>query len=292
DTKATPITGIELDQPSKEMSEGETVQLNILISPTNTTDDKTVTCRTSNSSVATVDKNGLVTATGSGACKIYAYVGDYRAICTLKINKATTVTVKFDADNGEDPVEKQVIKDYEALNYTPKSPTKKGYTFVGWYKNTDDITTEYKQGTRFIQSVTYKAKWAHVTMLGAQVKSVINGNSGIRFGTNIYNDGDEIVEKGTLIIPANLLSEGEALTLDNTKAAKSMGKVNYETNKEENYVIYLGTIVNIPKAQFDRQMTAASYVTYQDKAGNEYTVYSPYTNGSVSVNDLLGKTDE
>ena len=35
-------------------------------------------------------------------------------------------------------------------------------------------------------------------------------------------------------------------------------------------------------------MTAAAYVTYKDKAGNEYTVYSQYPNGSISVLDLLG----
>ena len=125
-------------------------------------------------------------------------------------------------------------------------------------------------------------------MLGAQGKLVVDGKSGIRFGTKLYNDGDEIIEKGTLIIPANLLAEGEALTLDTPKAAKSIGRVNYEVNKEQNYITYLGTISNIPKAQFERQMIAASYVIYKDKAGNEYTVYSQYPNGSISVLDILG----
>ncbi|MDY2735701.1 hypothetical protein, partial [Intestinibacter sp.] len=135
--------------------------------------------------------------------------------------------------------------------------------------------------------VTYKAKYAHVKMLGAQGKIVVDGKSGIRFGTKLYDDGDEIVEKGTLIIPASLLAEGETLTLDTPKVARSIGKVNYEVNKEENYVTYLGTIVNIPKAQFDRQMIAAAYVIYKDKAGNKYTVYSQYPNGSTSVYKLL-----
>ena len=71
-------------------------------------------------------------------------------------------------------------------------------------------------------------------MLGAQAKTVINDKSGIRFGTKIYNDGDEVIEKGTLIIPVNLLKENETLTLDTNNVAKSVGKVNYEVNKEEN----------------------------------------------------------
>ena len=126
-------------------------------------------------------------------------------------------------------------------------------------------------------------------MLGAQVKKVVDDKSGIRFGTKIYNDGDEIVEKGTLILPANLLAEGETLTVDNKLAARSIGKVNYETNTEQNYVTYLGTLVGIPRAQFDRQITASAYVIYKDKAGNEYTVYAPYQNGSTSVNALLAE---
>ena len=40
-------------------------------------------------------------------------------------------------------------------------------------------------------------------MIGAQARTIVNNNdkSGIRFKTKLYNDGDEIVTKGTLIIP-------------------------------------------------------------------------------------------
>ncbi|MDY4575711.1 MAG: alpha/beta fold hydrolase [Intestinibacter sp.] len=206
----------------------------------------------------------------------------------ISSNQNSDATVTFDPDNGDSVVEKTVGKE-DVLDYTPEEPTKSGYTFVGWYKDIDDITTEYKSGQTYTENVTYTAKWAHVDMLGAQVKAVVDSKSGIRFGTQIYNDGDEIVEKGTLIIPARLIPEGEALTLNTSGIARSVGKVNYEVNEEKNYVTYLGTIINIPEAQFDTEMTASSYVIYKDKAGNEYTVYSPYKNTSTTVNKLLGK---
>lgn len=205
-----------------------------------------------------------------------------------ELEKDKKIKVVFDTNNGSDRVEKEVQKD-EVLEYTPESPSKEGYVFVGWFKDVDNITTEYKSGQTYDTDVTYKAKYAHVKMLGAQAKAVVDDKSGIRFGTKIYDDGDKIVEKVTLIIPANLLSEGEALTLDNKKAARSMGKVNYEVNKEENSITYLGTLAYIPKAQFDRELTSVAYVIYKDKAGNEYKVYSPYSNGTISVNKLLNK---
>ena len=69
--------------------------------------------------------------------------------------------IKFDADNGSDIVTQPVYKD-EILNYTPENITKKGYTFVGWYEDTDNITTEYKNNQTYTKDITYKAKWAHL----------------------------------------------------------------------------------------------------------------------------------
>lgn len=211
---------------------------------------------------------------------VFHYTDDY----SKEDGVGNIVTVNFDADNGNEVIEKN-IKEGQTLNYQPENPTKDGYVFVGWYKDIDDITTAYKNNSSYTENITYKAKYAHVTMLGAQVKNIVNNKSGIRFGTRIYKDGDKIVEKGTLILPANLLKEGEALTLDTPKIAKSLGTVNYEEGKD--FVTYLGSIVNIPDTQFDRQMTASAYVVYRDKAGNEYTVYAPYKTGSISVNDFL-----
>ncbi|WP_455543564.1 InlB B-repeat-containing protein, partial [Intestinibacter sp.] len=204
--------------------------------------------------------------------------------------KGTKQSNKVTFDDGNSNTENIVkeVNEGDVLDYTPQAPTKEGYTFVGWYLDIDNTTTEYKSGQTYSEDVTYKAKYAHVEMTGAQAKAIVNEKSGIRFGTKLYNDGDEIIEKGTLIIPKNLLANGQKLNLDTKKVAKSVGKNIYESNEEENYVTYLGTLLNIPKSQFGREITAASYVTYKDKAGNEYTVYAPYKNGATTVNNLLG----
>ena len=166
---------------------------------------------------------------------------------------------------------------------------KKGYTIVGWYADTDDISTEYKNNQTYTKDITYKAKWAHVEIQGAQARS---DKSGIRFGTKIYNDGDKIIEKGTLILPENMLQDipediyyGFRMpTLKTKNVAKSVGRVNYEVNIEENYIVYLGTLINVPESKRDTYISASAYVIYEDKVGNQYTVYDCYT---TTINNLL-----
>ena len=197
--------------------------------------------------------------------------------------------IKFDPDNG-DKIVTQPVYEGEVLNYTPgsqydstSSVNKKGYTFVGWYEDTDDITTEYKNNQTYTKDITYKAKWAHFEGLGAQIKV---DKTGIRFGTKLYNDGDEILEKGTVMVPTKLLdlSVERLVTLNTKQVVKSIGKVNYEVNKDENYVVYLGTLINIPESQRDTYIRASSYVRYKDKSGNEYIVYA--FNREASINSL------
>ena len=73
------------------------------------------------------------------------------------------------------------------------------------------------------------------------------------------------------------------ITLDTENSVRSIGKVNYEVNKDENYVVYLGTLINIPESQRDTYIRTSSYD--KDKFGNEYIVYA--FNKEASINSLL-----
>lgn len=226
------------------------------------------------------------------AARTFSRKYGYKFIALDATEGEEELEIKFDPDNGDDVVTQPVYKD-EVMDYTPQTSIalikKEGYTFVGWYADTDDISTEYKNNSTYTKNVTYKAKWAHVKIQGAQVKA---DKSGIRFGTKLYDDGDKIIEKGTLMIPEKMLTDipedtyyGFRMpTLKTSKVAKSIGKVNYEVNKEENYVVYLGTLINIPESQRGTNIVASAYVTYEDKAGNQYTVYDRY---STSINKLI-----
>lgn len=62
-------------------------------------------------------------------------------------------TVKFDCDGGT-PVENQIVIE-NGLAYTPITPTKSGYKFIGWYYN----DSEYNFNTSVTADLNLVAKW-------------------------------------------------------------------------------------------------------------------------------------
>ncbi|MBQ6302047.1 MAG: Ig-like domain-containing protein [Bacteroidales bacterium] len=82
--KVIPVTGISLNTSSMTMKVGETKSLSATVTPSNAT-DKTVTWKSSDSSVATVDSNGKVTAKSAGSVTISATAGSFTANCSVTV---------------------------------------------------------------------------------------------------------------------------------------------------------------------------------------------------------------
>ena len=83
--KTVEATGITLDQSEVSLNEGETAQLSATVQPEDTT-DATVTWTSSNTAVATVDENGLVTALTAGEATITAATSNgLTATCTVTV---------------------------------------------------------------------------------------------------------------------------------------------------------------------------------------------------------------
>lgn len=90
-------TGVSLNTSSSELIVGKDFQLHATITPTNATYPG-VTWSSTNSSVATVDGNGLVTAVGSGQCSITATTTDGTNLkATCQINVLSNVLYVDDA---------------------------------------------------------------------------------------------------------------------------------------------------------------------------------------------------
>ena len=82
--KPVPVSGIVLDKTSVELLEGESITLNATVLPDNAT-DKTVAWATSDSTIATVDNNGLVKAIKVGKVTITAKAGEKTATCEVTV---------------------------------------------------------------------------------------------------------------------------------------------------------------------------------------------------------------
>lgn len=86
-TTQKPLEGIALSMTSAQVGPGDTLQMNVTYTPSDTTASKRVTWTSSDEDVVTVDRNGKVTATGkSGKATITATVGGKTATCTITIN--------------------------------------------------------------------------------------------------------------------------------------------------------------------------------------------------------------
>lgn len=80
------VTSVSIDKTSLSLTEGESATLTATVKPDNAT-NKTVSWSSSNSSVATVDAAGKVSAVAEGTATITAKAGDKTATCTVTVKK-------------------------------------------------------------------------------------------------------------------------------------------------------------------------------------------------------------
>ena len=125
------VTGVSLSQTSLTFSAFNATQtLTATVTPSNAA-NKTLTWTSSNTSVATVSSNGVVTSKGYGTATITAKTTDgsnKSATCSVTV-VIPKYTLKFVAD-GTVVSEKSV--DYGSAITAPNAPAKTGYTFVSW----------------------------------------------------------------------------------------------------------------------------------------------------------------
>lgn len=91
-TSETPVSGIKLDVTSKTLAVGESFTLKATVEPSDA-DNKKVNWSSSNTAIATVDKDGNVKALKAGSCKITATTddGSYTADCEITVSIATGI---------------------------------------------------------------------------------------------------------------------------------------------------------------------------------------------------------
>jgi uncharacterized repeat protein (TIGR02543 family) len=129
--------------------------LKATISPSNTTQSKTMTWTSSNTKVATV-KNGKITAINGGTATITAKTSNGKK-ATCKVTVPYTITYKLNGGKNNKSNPKTYLKTTKTI--TLKNPTKKGYKFVGWYSNSKLTKKVKKISKGSTGNKTLYAKW-------------------------------------------------------------------------------------------------------------------------------------
>nr|DAP71052.1 MAG TPA: Fibronectin type 3 domain-containing protein [Caudoviricetes sp.] len=128
DSKGVTVTtsvkpSVKLDKTSLTLTKGKTYTLKTAVTGTN----KAVSWSSSNSSVASVDKNGKVTAKTKGTATITAKVDGISASCKVTVNESAKTTIKLDKTKvtlgaGEPCALKATVNPSQKVTWTSSNP--------------------------------------------------------------------------------------------------------------------------------------------------------------------------
>ena len=167
------VTGITLNQTSATLGRGKKLALKAAISPSYASNKKVV-WKSANTKVATVDGSGNVTAKAPGRTKITvtsAENSSYQTSCTVTVPYNITYKLNKGKNNASNP------STYYGKKITLKNPSRKGYTFAGWYTD-----AKFKKKIKTIESsakcdYTLYAKWTKVNVAKVSITSAKNSKS-------------------------------------------------------------------------------------------------------------------
>ncbi len=167
------VTGITLNQTSATLGRGKKLALKAAISPSYASNKKVV-WKSANTKVAAVDGSGNVTAKAPGRTKITvtsAENSSYQASCTVTVPYNITYKLNKGKNNASNP------STYYGKKITLKNPSRKGYTFAGWYTD-----AKFKKKIKTIESsakcdYTLYAKWTKVNVAKVSITSAKNSKS-------------------------------------------------------------------------------------------------------------------
>ena len=138
--KVIPVESITLNKTEAEIFVGAEEKLTATVLPEDAT-NKDVTWTSSDTTIATVDSNGKVTAKSVGTAAIKAKAGDKSATCTIKVNpiKVTNVSIT--------PPVSTTIKSGETLDLEAKvEPTNATNKTVTWSSDNPKVADVDQKG--------------------------------------------------------------------------------------------------------------------------------------------------
>lgn len=279
------------DSDAIQIKVGETTTLPV------PSESGTTTWKSSDTSIATVSSEGIVTGLSKGTVTVTATTksGGYKfwffiwgeTITTTKYTIVViddgeipepgkeTFTVTFES-NGGSAIEAQTVQEGDKVE-RPEDPTKEGYTFGGWYVD-EELTTEYDFDVAVAEDITLYAKWEEVK------ESYI-----VTFETNGGSEVEsQTVEEGqSAVRPENPTKEGcifigwysdEELTTEYLFENEVVSNITLYAKWEEVVTpsdpdsseteISLGTDIDVPSGDFEKEDAMPTFPSREDEISN------------------------
>lgn len=202
--KESDYARVSLDKAELSMYQGNSIVLNATVAPENLADSE-LQWSSSDSSIATVDDKGIVTAVGYGEVTITVAVADTgeTATCTISVHKDATNSLILNADSK---------LNYDALGYLRR---------VGLNTKTADLAKEFNNKTANLKFFDINAN-----ELGE------GANVGTGTQIKLYN-GDAVADTKTLVITGDLNGDGVINNRDAVFAARVVVKKQAASEAQE-----------------------------------------------------------
>ena len=143
--KQIPVTEVRLSESTVGIVEGSTYKLTATVLPENTTDSKSVSWRSSNSEVATVDANGTVTAKRAGTAVITATSTNGKtAGCTVTVSKKEIPITEISLDKSSATLTEGETTTLTATVLPENTTDSKN---VSWRSSNSEVATVDANGT-------------------------------------------------------------------------------------------------------------------------------------------------
>ena len=293
-TVNVPVTGITLNRTLVSLNKGDTYTLVATITPSNAT-NKNITWTTGNSNVATVDRNGKITAVGVGITTITVTTvdGGKTAKCVVRVvnnvNPSPTIlptSVSLDKDELELTPNSTYTLTATVL---PSNATDKTVTFSSSNTNVATVDSNGKVTAKKVGTATITVKTNTGNLTDTCNVTVINSNvpvTGVQINSTspLNINLGETVTLTASITPSNAtnqnvtwnISDTSALTTVSTsgksitiKAEKIAENVTITVNAADNHTHSI--IANVVKPNIPVTGVILMPKTYTMFVGNSYT---------------------
>ena len=263
------VTGVSLNKETTTLTVGGTETLTATVRPDDAT-DKSVTWSSNDTSVATVDPNGLVTAVGAGTANITVTSNSdstKNASCSVTVNPATYNVLLTGGSNatisGGSTSQSELSGAMETVTYTANS----GYHFADFTDITQNGITVTKTSDSVVTVSGIPTADVNIVVPDAIAKTQISYTVTFNVENGSWNNGVSDAQTVTLTG-----YEGDTLTL----AASQIPAVG--SNPDATYKA--GSWDTTPTAGMEITADTTFTYTYAAKTPISYTVTFNVANGS------------